>query len=111
MQFTKPHLHSHVTCPHLQILSSSIESSEVLLNHNGRSSHFQEFPSVIPSSDTSLKNENFSGKDSISFLLKIEIMSVFEEDFGPSQLIVSLSQHTLANLRSCLSAVHLAKKE
>ena len=62
---------------------------------------------MVPASNTSLEDQNFPGEDSVSLLLQVEVVSVLEEDLGPSKLVVRLAQHCCADLGSRLPAVHL----
>ena len=100
-------LGSHESCPHLGILPPAIVSSERLLDLDGCCPHLQEPSSVIPASDTSLKNQNLPCENSIPLLLQEQVMGILQEDLGSAQLIVSFAQHLLTNLGCCLPTLHL----
>jgi len=63
--------------------------------------------SVNPSTDWTLKDENFTSKNTISFLLQKQIMGIFEEHFGVTQLIVRPPKNSLTDPCCCRSAVGL----
>ena len=62
---------------------------------------------MIPSSDASLEDKDLSGEDSVSFLFKVEVVSVLEEDFCSTKLIICFAKNLLTNLGGRLSTVDL----
>jgi hypothetical protein len=78
---------------------------EVLLDHNGGRSHPKKLSPCVPTSDAPLENEDFSGEYSIPFLLKEQILSILEEDFGLAKLVISLAQDGRANFGCSGSAI------
>ena len=62
---------------------------------------------MVPASDASLENQDFSGQNPVPLLLQVQVVGILQEDFGSAQLVVSLTQHCRADFGSCLPAVHL----
>jgi hypothetical protein len=69
----------------------------------------EDYIPVIPASDASLKDENLPGEDSVPLLLQVEIVGVLQEHLGPSQLVVSLTQHRLTDPGGSRPAVNLRR--
>ena len=81
--------------------------SESLLDQDRGGFHLEEASSVVPASDAPLQDEDLSREHPVPLLLEVEVVSVLEEDLGPSKLVVRLAQHCGADLGSRLPAVHL----
>ena len=62
---------------------------------------------MVPASDAPLQDEDLSCEHPVPLLLQVEVVSVLQEDLGPSKLVVCLAQHCCAYLGSRLPAVHL----
>ena len=84
--------------------------SKVLLNDNGCRSHFQEPSSAIPSSNAPLQNQDLASQNPISFLFEKQVLSVFQEHFGPAELVVGFAQNNLTDFGRPGSALFLKIK-
>lgn len=100
-------LESHVARPHLLVLSLPVVRSEVLLNGDRSRSHSEEASPMIPAPDASLNDQDLFGQDPIALLLQEQVLSILEEHFRPSQLVIGFAQHDLTYLGRISNAVVL----
>ena len=81
--------------------------SESFLNQDRGSFHLEEASSVVPASDAPLQDEDLSREHPVPLLLEVEVVSVLEEDFCSTKLIICFAKNLLTNLGGRLSTVDL----
>lgn len=64
-------------------------------------------PAIVPAPHTALEDGDLPGEDSVTLLLQEQVMGILQEDLGVAHLVVSPTQHLLADLGCCCPTIHL----
>ena len=75
-------LESSITADDVAVLLPLRKASPLGLDFDGRSFHVEESSSLSPPTNRLLQNDDFAGQFSVALLLQVQVVGVFQEDFG-----------------------------
>jgi len=90
-------LQTHESLTHSSVIPPLQIPPPVRLDHQRALARLQKLSSLRPPTNTLLQHENLPGQRLLPQLLQIHVLGIFKEHFSFTQLVVSSTQHGLAD--------------